>query len=105
MQKNETVACTLTDDAMGGRRGRWHDLAARAFVDRVTTEQGLRLVFRNDAGVEDELRELAVLERDCCTFADWSVNTVDSHAVMDVAGASDEAIDAVHGMFRTLGRP
>ena len=102
MQGTQTVACTLTTDGMSERRRRWHDLAARAFVSRLETEHGLRLVFRSDAGVEKELRELAVLERDCCRFAEWNVTSEEKHAVLDVTGSGDEAVASVQEMFRTL---
>jgi hypothetical protein len=100
----EQIACTLNNGQMSERRQRWHELAGRAFLERNETERGLRLVFRNDAGVEGELRELADLERDCCAFADWSVSAVNGRAVLEVTGTSDEAVAAVHGMFRSLTR-
>jgi hypothetical protein len=92
------VACTLDDGQMSERRRRWHALAERAVADRTETENGLRLAFRNEAGVADELRELAALERTCCAFADWSVRGT----VLEVTGTGDEGIAAVHGMFRSL---
>jgi len=100
MQDTKTVACSLTATGMSERRTRWHDLAGRAFVGRVVTDRGLRLEFSREA--EDELRELALLERDCCTFADWKVSTAAGHAVLDVTGDSEESIAAVKSMFRSL---
>jgi hypothetical protein len=94
----EQVACTLSDGQMGERRRRWHELAGRAFVERTETPEGIRLTFRADEGVEAELRELAGLERTCCAFADWLV----SGSVLEVTAESDEAVAAVHGMFRSL---
>jgi hypothetical protein len=94
----EQIACTLDDGQMSERRRRWHELAGRAFVERTETPEGLRLVFRADDGVEAELRELADLERTCCAFASWSV----SGSVLDVTAESEEAVAAVHGMFRSL---
>ena len=99
----EPVACTLNNERMNERRRRWHELAGRAFVERTETGRGLLLAFRGDEDVADELRELADLERDCCAFADWSVSVADGLAVLEVAGTGDEAIAAVHAMFRSLG--
>lgn len=93
------IACTLNYRQMGDRRRRWHELADRAFVDREETATGIRLVFRDDEGVADELRELAELERECCAFAAWSVEG----SVLEVSGTSDEGVAAVHGMFRSFG--
>ena len=92
------IACTLNASQMSDRQRRWHELAGRAFVERVETERGVRLEFRDEPGVADELKELAELERECCGFADWSPNG----AALDVTGKSDVAIAAVHGMFRSL---
>jgi hypothetical protein len=52
-------------------------LAARAGIDIVASDSGLRLICRADNEVEQELRELAALERECCAFADWSVRSSD----------------------------
>jgi len=102
MEESPTVACSLTQSGMSERRSRWHELAGRALVGRVVTDRGLRLEFRQEPGVEDELRELALLERDCCRFADWKVGTAAALAVLDVAGKSDESVAAVQAMFGTL---
>lgn len=102
MGDNRIVACTLDLRSMRRRRRRWHDLAARAFVRRARTDSGLRLVFRNEPGVEEELRKLARLERDCCAFADWTVGTADGLAILDVESAGDEAVAAVQAMFGSL---
>jgi hypothetical protein len=98
----EQVACTLNRTRMTERCGRWQDVARRAFLERTETEQGLRLGFRNDPGVEAELHELAALERECCAFADWAVAADGDRAVLEVSGTSDEAVAAVRGMFRPL---
>jgi hypothetical protein len=103
MEETKTVACTLTSTGMGERRARWHELAGHAFLGRVITERGLRLEFSREA--EGELRELALLERDCCRFAGWEVTTVDGLAVLDVTGDGDESIGAVQSMFTSLEPP
>jgi hypothetical protein len=102
MQDTPHVACSLTKSRMSERQRRWHDLADRAFAARVVTDRGLRLEFRASAGVEDELRELALLERDCCRFAEWHVTGDGKLAALDVTGIGDEAVGAVQQMFRTL---
>jgi hypothetical protein len=94
------VACSLSWDGLETRRARWEELAALAFEERVPTEHGLRLVFRRDAGVEDEVRELARLERQCCAFAEWAVSRDADRIVLDVSASSDEAVTAVQAMFR-----
>jgi hypothetical protein len=98
----ERVACTLDVSGVRKRRRRWHTLADRAFVERVETKDGLRLVFRQGDGVEAELRELAHLESECCAFARWTVGAGDGQVVLDVSGGSAEAVAAVHAMFSTF---
>jgi len=98
------ISCSLDQAGLTERRARWHRLAAQAFDARVPTDRGQRLVFRRQAGVEEELLELALLEQECCAFADWSVSAVDGTVVLDVSGTSDEAIAAVQGMFGSLQR-
>jgi hypothetical protein len=94
----ERIACTLNAGQMSERRRRWRELADRAFVSRTETERGLRLVFRDGPGVADELKGLTALERECCAFADWTVGGT----VLDVTGATEEGVAAVHGMFLSL---
>jgi len=48
--------------------------------------------------VEEELHELAALERECCAFADWTVDG----AVLEIRGYSDESAAAVRAMFGSL---
>jgi hypothetical protein len=62
----------------------------------------LRLLFRAERGVEDELRQLAELERDCCAFADWSVQARGKEFVLDVTAPTEEGIRAVQAMFGKL---
>jgi hypothetical protein len=97
------VACSLNREEQAERGARWVALAARALVEREPTERGQRLVFRREDGVEDELRALAELERECCAFADWNVSADDGRLVLDVSGSSDEGVAAVQVMFRGLG--
>jgi len=97
-----TIACTLDDYNRGTRRERWVALASRALIGIETTERGLRLVFATESGVEQELLELAALERDCCAFATWAVTTTGNRIALDIAGRSADAIPAVQGMFVPL---
>jgi hypothetical protein len=69
-RENIAIACSLDEDQATRRRERWRALADRAILDVASTAAGLRLRFRFEPGVEAELRSLAALERDCCTFAD-----------------------------------
>jgi hypothetical protein len=102
MNDTPPVACSLDREGLAARSERWRALADRALVRRVETDSGLQIVFRAEAGVADELRELALLERECCPFAAWEVTTTDGHAELAVTGGGEEAIAAVKQMFRAL---
>jgi hypothetical protein len=96
------IACSLGQGDLAERQRRWHTLARNAILDIAPTGHGLRLRFRADPGVVAELRDLAALERDCCAFADWTVNSdADAH-VMDIRANSPAAVATVHAMFAGL---
>jgi hypothetical protein len=99
------IACSLNQGDLVERQDRWLELARRAAIEAVTTSNGLRLLFRAEPGVEAELRQLAELERDCCSFADWSVRTRGNEVVLDVTAESEEGITAVQAMFGGLRSP
>src|SRR5438128_2438893 len=101
-KESAAIACSLEHADLAERRDRWRRLGKRAMVDVLTTESGLRLLFRNAPGVEGELHQLAELERDCCAFADSSVHTRGDEVVLDVTAASEEGIAAVQAMFTDL---
>lgn len=100
-QESALIACSLEEADLADRRDRWLQLGERAGVDVLTTENGLRLLFRAAPGVEGELRQLAELKRDCCAFAEWSVHTRAEEVVLDVTADSEAGIAAVQGMFNT----
>jgi hypothetical protein len=97
------IACSLGQDDLAQRQRRWHALAGRAIIDLARTGYGLRLRFRDEPGVEAELRQLAALERDCCAFADWAVLADGGAIALDVRGKSADSVPAVQEMFASLG--
>ena len=96
------VACTLGTGDLTDRVARWRAVAARAAGERSVTERGVRLSFAAAPGVATELRALAVLERDCCAFAAWSVREDGDRILVDVSGDSPEATAAVQTLFGEL---
>ena len=97
------IACTLTSDDLAKQRDRWHELASTAFVAREETHDGARLVFRPDAGVAEQLGQLLAVERECCAWADWRLESADTEIVVDVCLRGD-GVAALHTMFTTLLR-
>jgi len=95
----EPVACTLSSAGQAAQAGRWDRLIALAMTERAQTADGLRLSFRPGPGVEDELRGLVAVERECCSWAAWTVETNAGATVLDVR-STGPGVAALHGMFR-----
>ncbi|HEV2772542.1 MAG TPA: hypothetical protein VGV57_06910 [Thermoleophilaceae bacterium] len=98
-----TVACSLAPGDLAGRRERWLRLSERALLEKRPIPGGVRLRFRRVDGVEGELRELAELERDCCSFAAWSVTSEGTDPTLEVTAEGD-GVAAVRALFEESGR-
>jgi hypothetical protein len=94
----QPIACTLTGTEQLGRRERWHRLQNAGNAVRIETPTGLRIEFEHSAPVERELRELAELERGCCSFARWHVHRAGTRVALEV-DADGDAVDVLHAMF------
>jgi hypothetical protein len=92
------IACTLTSAGLSTQIDRWKQLAVRAVTERLETADGLRISFRPESGVEDELRELVAVENECCAWADWNVEATAEQIVLDIR-SSGEGLATLHGMF------
>jgi hypothetical protein len=92
------VACTLTGDELAEQSRRWRALYERAGLERVETNDGIQIRFRVDAGVEEELRALVAVERGCCRWARWDVETGDDSVRVDVT-STGVGVTTLHGMF------
>jgi hypothetical protein len=98
MDELPVIACSLTAAEMPERRRRWLALTDRALARRRTTEDGVRLTFHARAGVEEELRALAELERDCCAFATFEVAASHDHVTLEITSTGD-GVKAVLELF------
>ncbi|MFL5910712.1 MAG: hypothetical protein ACJ768_09130 [Gaiellaceae bacterium] len=101
MCEDTPVACTLTSADLATQQDRWHSLAGRAILERLDTADGVRISFRPDAGVHEELHALAAIENDCCAWASWTVEKRDGAIVLEVR-STGEGIPTLHGMFGSL---
>jgi len=102
IEEQAPVACTLNQQDLEQRAGRWQALAQRAGPQVSRTDRGLRLTFSAGPGVAAELDELAELERDCCGFANWSVTSAGDRLVLDVSAEGEVAVAAVQAMFDSV---
>lgn len=98
-ESDVTVACTLTSASLAAQVGRWGRLIARSLTERAETADGLRLSFRPEPGIEEELRRLIAVERECCSWAAWTVETNVGAPMLDVR-STGPGIATLHGMFR-----
>jgi len=95
------VACSLTTEGLMEQAGRWARLAARALTALALTADGLRLDFRPEPGIEEELRALVAVETGCCPWATWTVQASATQLALDVRATGD-GVTALHGMFTGL---
>jgi hypothetical protein len=100
--QSQVPACSLSQADLAGRAARWRDLAEVALVRVSRTSLGQRLVFRAGQGVADELEELAALERGCCSFATWSVDSAGDQLILDITAGGPGGAEAVHALFADL---
>jgi len=88
------IACTLGSEDHRDRRERW----LRLIEETRITPRGVHLRLRRASGVAEEARDLVELERECCSFARWTVDS-DCPVVVVDASATGEGIKALHAMF------
>jgi hypothetical protein len=94
------IACKLGDDQAGAQARRWVRLWRDAGLERVETKDGLRIRFRDAPAVEDELRALVAVERNCCSWARWEVRRADGGLILTVS-STPEGAATLHMMFST----
>ena len=92
------VSCTLVEADLAAQTKRWHELRSRAELGQVATPEGTRLAFRADEGVLGELVELVAVEKECCSWATWSVEELEGEIVLHVR-STGHGVEAVHGLF------
>lgn len=92
------IACSLDVAEGSDRRAVWERLSQRALREQRQIPDGMQLVFAAREGVEEQLHELAELEAECCSFADWKVERRDEDVVLDVTAPPD-AVPAVRALF------
>ncbi len=101
-QAEPRAGCTLQPPELSDRLVAWKRLSECALRERRPTASGMQLVFYAEQGVERELRELARLEADCCSFADWKVERREDALVLDVT-APPERVPAVRALLAADG--
>ena len=92
------IACTLGSEDLAAQSERWRGLRRRAQTARIETGDGIRLEFRADDGVEEELRALVAVENECCAWARWDVVRENGSVAM-VAASEGTGVATLQTMF------
>jgi hypothetical protein len=94
------IACDLGGDEIRAQAERWTGLWRDAGLERVETKDGLRIRFRDEPAVGEELRALAAMESKCCSWARWEVRRADGNLILTVSSMPGGAA-TLHTMFGT----
>jgi hypothetical protein len=92
------VACTLSSAEMPAQVSQWEQLITRTMTGRTETTDGVRLRFRADPGVQDELHLLIKVEKQCCPWASWTIGGDTREIVLEVR-STEAGLAALHTMF------
>ena len=106
-----TSPARFSQPALADRVEVWERLASKALREARSTAHGVHLVFAGSEQTQRELEELARLEAECCSFAEWRVTRTGGGVVLEVTSAGDgvtavQAVFGCHGGERASpGRP
>jgi hypothetical protein len=97
------IACDMTDasNTADERMAEYDRLFTQALAGRERTDEGVRLRFRADEGLEAWLRDLAAREKACCPFYDFAVSTTGGEVWWDIS-LVDGVAEGDEGTARTL---
>lgn len=94
-----TIACSLEAAELADRRASWENLARVALKELRPTADGVELVYSASEEVERQLRGLAHLEGECCSFAEWRVRRRgEGELILNVTSHGD-GIAAARALF------
>ncbi len=80
------LACSLDSEARKDRRAFFRDRLLADAVRTIRTENGLRIIFRNDPAVRSEIETLVDLERQCCGFLDFELVEDQEQLTLTITG-------------------
>jgi hypothetical protein len=99
------IACTLSSSGLAAQARHWEQLIAQSMTEYAETADGLRLSFRPEPGVAEELRRLVAVENECCSWAEWTVETNAEATVLDIHSSARGGLAALRAMFRPVSAP
>ena len=92
------AACPLSEAALRRRGRHWRAVIDEALVEKAPVPGGVRLTFRPERSVVQDLVDLVDAERDCCGWASWTLTSTAEAAVVDVTARGEQA-QTVRSLF------
>jgi hypothetical protein len=89
----EPVACTLGSSELGTQAERWKWLFTQTGFGRTETDARLRVHFMRSA--EAELTALVAVERECCKWAEWTIEADEDGLILEITSTGD-GISVIH---------
>jgi hypothetical protein len=98
------IVCDMTTatDTEEQRLAEYRRLFAQALVGKERTAEGIRFRFRVQRGVEAWVRDLAVREKACCAFYEYTVTMDGDEVLWDCAVPDDDMARAILDEFYAL---
>lgn len=96
------AACALTNGQAGGRRARWQAVLADGGARTEAVDGGVRVRLDARPGIRERLEALVAAERNCCAFADWTVEAGAEGLRLDVRvpGGDPALVEGIREEFR-----
>ena len=94
----EPIACTLGSSELRSQAARWKSLYAEAGFGRTETGDGMRVHFRRSQEAEHELTALVAVERECCKWAEWTLEADEDDLILEITSTGD-GIAVIHSWF------
>jgi hypothetical protein len=92
------IACTLDDDGRVARGEQWRAVIAEGLEHRESIEGGIRLRFSANPVIAGRVEELVAGERECCSWASWTLRPSDDATVLEATAPGDGAA-ALRALF------
>ena len=90
--EDRLIACTLDARAMLSRRAWIERVAAQGLVSYRLQGRSLRLTYQPQAAAE--ISSIVALERECCGFLDFSLETTPDEVVLTITAPPSVDVDA-----------
>lgn len=93
------ASCSLTEEDAAQRNAESADVVERGLRHRERpSDTTVRLVFENRDGLDDDLRELARRESQCCGFFSFDIDVTDEDVLLQV-NAPREKVAYLHSLY------